>query len=192
MKEVSITVRDGTRIGAAIYAPQANGRYPALLAASPYRYDNNALPAGPQFLWRETGPIDFYVDHGYAYVHMDVRGSGKSGGEFELLGPTEQQDLYDVIQWIAAQPWSDRNAGGSARIRGRRELDMRGPRTPGGATLDLSGGGRREKVALRCRSRFLRGGRAGGDQARAVDASARGGNVYGPADPWPPAGVKYK
>src|SRR5258707_12822197 len=115
MKEVSITVRDGTRIGAAIYAPEANGRYPALLAASPYRYDNNALPAGPQFLWRETGPIDFYVNHGYAYVHMDVRGSGKSGGEFELLGPTGQRDLYDVIQWIPAQPWSNGKGGGRCR-----------------------------------------------------------------------------
>lgn len=28
MKEVSITVRDGTRIGAAIYAPEDNGKYP--------------------------------------------------------------------------------------------------------------------------------------------------------------------
>ncbi|HSU62514.1 MAG TPA: CocE/NonD family hydrolase, partial [Burkholderiales bacterium] len=104
--------RDGTEIGAAIYAPEGGGRYPALLAASPYRFDNNVLPAGPQFLWRETGPIDFYVKQGYAYVHMDVRGSGKSGGEFEFLGPNEQRDLYDVIQWIAAQPWSNGKVGG--------------------------------------------------------------------------------
>src|SRR5919108_2091396 len=116
MQEVTITVRDGTEIAAAIYAPESHptsgGRYPALLAASPYRYDNNALPAGPQFLWRETGPIDFYLKQGYVYVHMDVRGSGKSGGEFEFLGPKEQHDLYDVIQWIAAQPWSNGKVGG--------------------------------------------------------------------------------
>ena len=87
-------------------------RFPALLAASPYRYDNNALPAGPQFLWRETGPIEFYVKHGFAYVHMDVRGSGKSGGQFEFLGPNEQRDLYDVIEWIARQPWSNGKVGG--------------------------------------------------------------------------------
>jgi predicted acyl esterase len=112
MKEFSITVRDGTEIGAAIYAPEAGGRHPALLAASPYRYDNNVLPAGPQFLWRETGPIEFYVKSGYAYVHMDVRGSGKSGGEFEFLGENEQRDLYDVIEWIAKQPWSNGKVGG--------------------------------------------------------------------------------
>jgi len=34
MKEVSITVRDGTRIGAAVYAPEGSGRYPAVLAVS--------------------------------------------------------------------------------------------------------------------------------------------------------------
>ena len=112
MKEVKVTVRDGTEIGAAIYAPESSGRCPALLAASPYRYDNNVLPAGPQFLWRETGPIEFYVKQGYVYVHMDVRGSGKSGGRFELLGPNEQNDLYDVVQWIAAQPWSNGKVGG--------------------------------------------------------------------------------
>ncbi len=112
MKEVSIPVRDGTTIAAAIYSPEGSGRFPAVLAASPYRYDNNALPAGPQFLWRETGPIEHYVKSGYAYVHMDVRGSGKSGGEFELLGPNEQRDLYDVIEWIARQPWSNGKVGG--------------------------------------------------------------------------------
>ena len=112
MKEISITVRDGMQIAAAVYAPEGGGRFPVVLAASPYRYDNNSLPAGPQFLWRETGPIEFYVKSGYAYVHMDVRGSGKSGGEFELLGENEQRDLYDVIEWIAEQPWSNGKVGG--------------------------------------------------------------------------------
>jgi uncharacterized protein len=112
MREARITVRDGTEIAVAIYAPQGSGKLPALLAPSPYRYDNNTLPAGPQFLWRETGPIEFYVEQGYAYVHMDVRGAGRSGGEFELLGPNEQTDLYDVIEWIAQQPWSNGKVGG--------------------------------------------------------------------------------
>src|SRR3989304_2450587 len=103
-REETIARRDGVKIGVASYAPSGAGKYPALLAASPYRYDNNVLPSSPQFLWRETGPIEFYVAQGYAYVHMDVRGSGKSGGEFEFLGPNEQQDLYEVVEWIAKQP----------------------------------------------------------------------------------------
>ena len=109
---VQINVRDGTSIGARIYRPDGAGPFPALLAASPYRFDNNRLPASPQFLWRETGPIEWYVEQGYAYVHMDVRGSGRSGGQFEFLGRGEQNDLYDVIEWIGAQPWSNRKVGG--------------------------------------------------------------------------------
>ncbi len=108
---ISITVRDGIQIGARIYRPDGTGPYPALFAASPYRFDNNSLPASPQFLWRETGPIEWYVEQGYAYVHMDVRGSGRSGGDYEFLGKNEQNDLYDVIEWIGTQPWSNGKVG---------------------------------------------------------------------------------
>ena len=108
---VRVTVRDGTEIAAAIYAPQTGGPFPALFAASPYRFDNNTLPASPQFLWRETGPIDWYVSQGYAYVHMDVRGSGRSGGTFGFMDRKEQEDLYDVIQWISTQSWSNGKVG---------------------------------------------------------------------------------
>src|SRR5579875_455258 len=109
---VSITVRDGTPIAARVYRPDDSGPYPALLAASPYRFDNNRLPASAQFLWRETGPIAWYVEQGYAYVHMDVRGSGRSGGVFEFLGKNEQTDLYDVIEWIGRQAWCTGRVGG--------------------------------------------------------------------------------
>jgi len=87
---VQIAARDGTSIGARVYRPDGAGPFPALFGASPYRFDNNSLPASPQFLWRETGPIEWYVEQGYAYVHMDVRGSGRSGGAFEFLGRGEQ------------------------------------------------------------------------------------------------------
>jgi predicted acyl esterase len=111
-EDVSIAVRDGTSIGARVYRPEGAGPYPALLAAAPYRFDNNILPASPQFLWRETGPIDFYADNGYAYVHMDVRGSGRSAGSFGFLDRKDQEDLYDVIEWIGRQPWCNGRVGG--------------------------------------------------------------------------------
>src|SRR5262245_40437063 len=74
-KDVRVTVRDGASIALRIYRPDGAGPFPALLAASPYRYDNNELPAYPLFLWRATGPIDWYVEQGSAYVHMDVPGT---------------------------------------------------------------------------------------------------------------------
>jgi len=111
-KDVLIRVRDGMNMAARIYRPEGAGPFPTLFATSPYRYDNNTLPAQPMFLWRETGPIEWYVDNGYAYVHADVRGTGRSEGEFEFLGRREQTDLYDVIEWIGGQSWSNGKVGG--------------------------------------------------------------------------------
>ena len=107
----SVAARDGTQLSVAVYRPLGNARIPALFAASPYRFDNNELPASPQFLWRETGPIGFYVAQGYAYVHLDLRGCGRSAGTFGFLDRREQQDLYDVVEWIARQPWCSGNVG---------------------------------------------------------------------------------
>lgn len=112
MNVATVTARDGVSIAVAVYLPAAGGPVPAVLAASPYRFDNNVLPPSPQFLWRETGPIDLYNERGYAYVNMDVRGSGRSGGTFGFLDRAEQHDLYDVVQWIAAQPWCSGKVGG--------------------------------------------------------------------------------
>jgi uncharacterized protein len=111
-KDVLIRVRDGIHIAARIYRPDGSGPFPTLFATSPYRYDNNELPAQPMFLWRETGPIEWYLENGYAYVHADVRGTGRSKGEFEFLGKREQHDLYDVIEWIGAQKWCNGKVGG--------------------------------------------------------------------------------
>lgn len=107
-----IEVRDGVHIAAAIYLPEGAGRYPVLFAASPYRFDNNAAPAVPVFLWRETGPIEYYLRHEYAFVHMDVRGTGRSEGDYRYMDEAEQRDLYDVIAWISRQPWSNGRVGG--------------------------------------------------------------------------------
>ncbi|UUX95344.1 CocE/NonD family hydrolase [Aquabacterium sp. J223] len=109
---VAITMRDGVRIAAAVYRPAGPGPFPTLFAASPYRFDNNEAPDTALFLWRETGPLAWYLRQGYAYVHMDVRGTGRSEGEFRYSDEAEQRDLYEVIEWIAAQPWSSGKVGG--------------------------------------------------------------------------------
>ena len=111
-KDVKVEVRDGLKMALRIYRPDGSGPFPALFAASPYRYDNNLLPSTPMFLWRETGPIEWYVEQGYAYVHADVRGSGVSEGEYGFHTREEQRDLYDIIEWIARQGWSNGRVGG--------------------------------------------------------------------------------
>jgi hypothetical protein len=112
-REVKIRVHDGVEIAVALYMPQGEGPFPVVLAPSPYRYDNNALPATPQFLWRETGPIELYVARGYVYANMDIRVGGYT---FEAANPRHEHEweewkraklpgdkvlLPGVIPWLA-------------------------------------------------------------------------------------------
>ena len=110
---VFITMRDGTPIACRIYRPDTTGRFPVLFAASPYQYETDDLPHSTMFLWREVGPVEWYVrDQGYAYVHMDVRGSGQSGGVYNFLDREEQQDYYECIEWVGRQDWCNGKVGG--------------------------------------------------------------------------------
>jgi putative CocE/NonD family hydrolase len=112
-KIISIPMSDGVKIAAAVYLPpNAHGKYPVLLAASAYRFDNDAVPAMAIYPFMELGPVRYYTQHGYVYVHMDVRGSGRSGGTYTYQSRREQRDLYEAIEWIAKQPWSTGKIGG--------------------------------------------------------------------------------
>jgi len=111
-KGVTVTMRDGVRISLCIYRPDSEGAFPALFAASPYQYEFDDVPAYPIYPWRETGPVEWYVQRGYAYVHADVRGSGFSEGDYGFLNRSEQEDSYELIEWIARQPWCNGNVGG--------------------------------------------------------------------------------
>ena len=110
--EARVRMRDGVELAVALHVPEGGGRVPSLVAMSPYRYDNDIVPEGSLFLWRETGPVEFYMAQGYAYVRVDVRGTGKSGGEYRFFDLKEQQDYYDIVEWIAAQPWCTGKVGG--------------------------------------------------------------------------------
>ncbi len=112
-EDVHVVMPDGVRIALCIWQPDVEGEnFPTLYAASPYQWQYDDVPAYPLFPWRETGPVDWYVERGYVYVHADVRGSGRSEGQFRFLSATEQMDHHHVIEWIARQPWSDGKIGG--------------------------------------------------------------------------------
>lgn len=108
---VAIPMRDGVHLLADIFLPSggASGKFPALLAASPYprQIQNSGAPMG----FVEAGATDFFVPRGYAHVILNARGTNGSGGTYDLFGPQERRDLYDTIEWVAAQPWCDGNVG---------------------------------------------------------------------------------
>jgi predicted acyl esterase len=88
---------------APVFIAQRNRSLSSAACCCAYRFDNNILPASPQFLWRETGPIDFYADNGYAYIHMDVR-EADARPAASAFDRKDQEDLYDIIEWIGRQP----------------------------------------------------------------------------------------
>lgn len=111
-KDILVPTRDGGRVAVRVYRPSGPGRFPALFAASPYRYDNDDMFTA-MYRWRETGPISWYVEEqGYAYVHADVVGTGLSDGHYRFLDRAERRAHYDVVEWIAEQPWSSGKIGG--------------------------------------------------------------------------------
>ena len=92
-----------------VHRPDAGGRFPVLIAASPYPRQIQDLGAPMGFI--EAGASDFWVPRGYVHVIANVRGTGGSGGTFGFFDAQERQDMYDLVEWAAAQPWSDGNVG---------------------------------------------------------------------------------
>src|SRR4051812_13537275 len=92
LADVTIPASDGVDLVGDVYLPgDGKAKVPAVIDMEPYG--------------RSTSTD--YVDHGYARVNTDVRGSGKSGGALCLLCAREQRDVYDVVEWAAKQPWSN-------------------------------------------------------------------------------------
>lgn len=120
--EARIPLRDGVKLAADVLRPSAAGlKFPALVTTSVY---TRQLQRGVTALGQnEAGISEFWVPRGYAHVIVDVRGCNDSEGRYDLFGAQEQQDLYDIIEWVAEQPWCDGNVGMSGiSYMGRTQL----------------------------------------------------------------------
>ncbi len=113
-----VGMRDGIRVAIDIFRPDGPGRFPALLSCSPYGKDIQKAaevqrPLSPRHGngGQEAGDTSYFVERGYVHIIADTRGSGNSQGSYDNYGAKEQNDGYDLIEWIAAQPWCDGNVG---------------------------------------------------------------------------------
>ena len=61
--------------------------------------------------YMESGDSTFFARRGYIHAVFNVRGSGNSGGFYQLMGPLEVRDVCDLIDWLAAQSWSNGAVG---------------------------------------------------------------------------------
>lgn len=115
-------VRDGTRLAIDIYRPATNGRpvdekLPVILVATPYHRSSENNGEILTFLAPQGNRRNIFAEvlkHGYVIASLDIRGRGASFGTVYAGGMENEAnrwDLYDVIEWLAAQPWSDGNIG---------------------------------------------------------------------------------
>lgn len=100
--DVPIPMRDGVRLYANVYRPQAEGKFPVLVIRLPYGKD--------EYYCQMPAIGKFWARKGYAAVIQDVRGKFTSEGTFEPF-EHEVADGYDTVDWAAKQPWSDGNVG---------------------------------------------------------------------------------
>ena len=106
---VGIAMRDGTTLMADLFQPEAEGRFPALISFSPYPRQIQDVGAPLGFI--EAGASDFFVPRGYLQLIVNARGTGGSSGTWTLFDGQERDDLHDLVEWAAAQPWCNGNVG---------------------------------------------------------------------------------
>lgn len=105
-----IPTRDGVRLCCDVYRPSTAPALPAVVSISPYIKE---LQLQPPLLTHsiEAGPTLALTRRGYVHVIVSHRGSGQSQGRYDNISALEQTDLYDVVEWVARQPWCNGNVG---------------------------------------------------------------------------------
>jgi len=117
-KDVKIPMRDGTLLYADVFRPDGGAeRFPCIMNIGPYQKDKVWVPPpdveekpNPYMNWETANPL-WWCPRGYALVRVDTRGSGKSPGQSDPSSYQEALDSYDVVEWIAKQPWCSGNVG---------------------------------------------------------------------------------
>jgi predicted acyl esterase len=128
--DAPIPMDDGVVLRADVFRPTDAGKYPVILSYGPYAkglafqeaYKGNwsrLIKAAPNVLegssnkyqnWELVDP-EKWVPDGYVCLRADSRGAGRSPGYMDVWSPRESQDLYQCVEWAAAQPWSNGKVG---------------------------------------------------------------------------------
>ncbi len=110
-----VTMPDGVKLAVDVVLPtgytgagDSAARFPVILQYTPYGRSSYDPKTGEVPI-----PLNmrFFLRYGYAYVSADMRGTGGSDGWINLFDPATRRDGKELVDWIAAQPWSDGNVG---------------------------------------------------------------------------------
>lgn len=123
-----LIMRDGVRIAVDLNLPpdlRPGDKIPALLRQTRY-YRSFDLGWTLRFATRNwPSQRKFFLARGYAWLDVDVRGTGASFGQWVYpWSPDEIRDGAEVVDWIVRQPWSNGKVGaiGTSYDGGSAEL----------------------------------------------------------------------
>ena len=149
-----ITMRDGVKLAATVRLPPgktlADGPFPTVIEESGY-----AIAAPHSLIDAELGLDGETLSDpllpdtatavgsliapllGFATVSLQMRGTGCSGGAFDLFGLPTTYDGYDAVQIVASQPWVANRKVGMVGISfsGISQMFVAGTRPPGLAAI---------------------------------------------------------
>jgi putative CocE/NonD family hydrolase len=100
-------MRDGKMLAADILLPSRKGKFPTIFIHTPYDRQFGGGPLPHELMSHELQDREHY-----AYVIVDWR--GRYGSKDAARGKkilSHGEDGYDVIEWIARQPWSNGKVG---------------------------------------------------------------------------------
>lgn len=110
-----LTMRDGMKLAIDIIRPAKEGKAaeePLPVLFTHTRYRRAAIQDGKLRSYADSPATQTLIKHGYVIAVADVRGSGASFGSWQGIWTEEEtQDAYEIIEWLASQPWCDGNIG---------------------------------------------------------------------------------
>jgi uncharacterized protein len=121
VERFTIPGHDGTELYMEVTRPDpatyGDERFPVILEASPYhgtiatRIGDRIFPDPKNPDGTNAGLTGYFAPRGYAVAMMDLRGTGRSQGCLDHLGPDDAKDLQTVVEWLADADWSTGRVG---------------------------------------------------------------------------------
>ncbi len=149
-----ITMRDGVKLAATVRLPPgktlADGPFPTVIEESGYaiaaphslidaELHRNGESASDPLLPDTATAVGSLIAPllGFATVSLQMRGTGCSGGAFDLFDLPTTYDGYDAVQIVAGQPWVAHHKVGMVGISfsGISQMFVAGTRPPGLAAI---------------------------------------------------------
>lgn len=85
--------------------------FPVVFQYTPYQRSRINPETGEVRDYSTNDTVEVLLKHGYAVVVADMRGTGASSGWLHDFMPAIWSDGKEIVDWIAAQPWSNGKVG---------------------------------------------------------------------------------